>query len=105
MRKDKNKYSISIEDVSYAARLSRIELESDKMGKFREQLNDILVYIDQLNEVDTEGVAPTSHVLTSMRNVFREDEPGTSLPNEKALANAPAKSGNFFKVPKIIKES
>lgn len=100
----REKKSISREEVEYVASLSRLELDEGQVDRFRGQLSDILSYIDQLAEVDTENITPTSHVLSSMKNVFREDELKVPLSNEKALSNAPEKSGNFFKVPKIIRD-
>ncbi|MBD3296388.1 MAG: Asp-tRNA(Asn)/Glu-tRNA(Gln) amidotransferase subunit GatB, partial [Candidatus Omnitrophica bacterium] len=61
--------------------------------------------IERLKEVDTRDTPPTTHVLPSMKNVFREDEPGGSLPPDKALMNAPVRRGDFFAVPKILKDA
>lgn len=97
--------TISKEDVKHVAMLARLKLNEEEVGKFQKQLSDILKYIAQLNEVDTEGTLPTSHVLSSMKNVFREDELKDSIPVEEALGNAPARHENFFKVPKIIKDT
>jgi aspartyl-tRNA(Asn)/glutamyl-tRNA(Gln) amidotransferase subunit C len=100
------KNNLITEDVvRYVARLSRLSLEGKEVARFQEQLSAILDYIAQLNEVDTENTSPTSHVLTSMKNVFREDEPKPSLSNEDALCNAPEKKNGFFKVPKVIKDA
>ncbi len=65
------------------------------------QLADILGYVEQLNEADTAGVEPTSHVLP-LTNVLREDEPRACLPSAEALANAPDPDQGHFAVPKII---
>ncbi|MFH1798942.1 MAG: Asp-tRNA(Asn)/Glu-tRNA(Gln) amidotransferase subunit GatC [Candidatus Omnitrophota bacterium] len=97
--------TITKEIVSYASNLSRISLEKDDAEEFQAQLSRILTYVTQLNEVDTEDTLPTSHVLLSMKNVFREDTVIESFSPEEALSNAPAKKGNFFKVPKIIKDA
>ncbi|MDD5634795.1 MAG: Asp-tRNA(Asn)/Glu-tRNA(Gln) amidotransferase subunit GatC [Candidatus Omnitrophica bacterium] len=91
--------------VQYVANLSRLSFAASEVPKFQEQLSNILGYVDQLNEVDTENTQPTSHALSSMKNVFREDTPYKSLPLEEVLKNAPAREGKFFKVPKIIKEA
>jgi len=88
--------------VRYVARLSRLNLDNKDVIKFQSQLSSILDYISQLNEVDTENTLPTTHVLPSMKNVFRDDIEEDSLSPEEALKNAPAKKGNFFKVPKVI---
>jgi aspartyl-tRNA(Asn)/glutamyl-tRNA(Gln) amidotransferase subunit C len=65
------------------------------------QLHDILTYVAKLNELDTEGVTPTTHAI-SMVNAFREDEVKPSLDREKTLANGPQQDGEFFVVPQII---
>ena len=68
---------------------------------FTGDMNRILDYMDQLNELDTGGVEPTSHVL-SLKNVFREDVVIDSLPVDEVLANAPRREKGHFVVPKII---
>ena len=99
-----NKDVITDDVVRYVAKLSRLSLDEREAETFRGQLAGILDYIEQLKKVDTEHTPPTTHVLSSMKNVFREDEPAPSLTPDEALANAPAKKGDFFKVPRIIKE-
>ena len=99
---DRHSKTISADDVRYAAGLSRLSLGDDDVVKFQAQLSQIIEYIAQLEEVDTETTLPTTHVLSSMKNVFREDEIKESLPTQEALKNAPSKKGDFFKVPKII---
>ena len=66
-----------------------------------DELNRILDYMKNLNELDTEGVPPTSHVLP-ISNVFREDVVTPSLPRDQLLANAPSKRQGYFRVPKVI---
>ncbi|MDP8298934.1 MAG: Asp-tRNA(Asn)/Glu-tRNA(Gln) amidotransferase subunit GatC [Candidatus Tantalella remota] len=95
---------ITKETVEYVARLSRLSLDESETDRFRGQLEGILDYIEQLKEVDTEGTLPTTHVLPSMKNVFREDKLTPSLSNDDALANAPSKKDGFFKVPRVIKD-
>jgi aspartyl-tRNA(Asn)/glutamyl-tRNA(Gln) amidotransferase subunit C len=68
---------------------------------FQKQLTSILGYVEKLNEIDTEDIAPTAHVLR-MENVFRDDSERDSLSVEDALMNAPERAGNFYQVPKII---
>ncbi len=88
-------------DVGYVAKLARLaltDLETKHLGR---QLNDILDYINKLNEVDTKDIEPTSHVLP-LENVEREDVVKPSLAIDEVLKNAPSKEGNFFKVPKVI---
>ncbi len=91
--------------VRHVAKLSRLHLNEEQAATFREQLSGILDYVAQLNEVDIEGVQPTTHVLSSMKNVFREDEIRVSMSPDEALANAPARRDNFFQVPKVIKDA
>ncbi|MFC1548422.1 Asp-tRNA(Asn)/Glu-tRNA(Gln) amidotransferase subunit GatC [Candidatus Omnitrophota bacterium] len=103
MGKSAEKQTITEDVVRYVAKLSRLELGKEEGNNFQGQLSAILDYIEQLNEVDTEDTLPTTHALSSLKNVFREDEPKESLSPEEFLDNAPAKYKNFFKVPKIIK--
>jgi aspartyl-tRNA(Asn)/glutamyl-tRNA(Gln) amidotransferase subunit C len=92
---------LSTSDVEYVAKLARLEITEAEKQKFTAQLNDILLYIDQLNELDTAGVAPMSHAI-AVTNAFREDRVVESLGTQKALANAPDARGEFFRVPKVI---
>jgi aspartyl-tRNA(Asn)/glutamyl-tRNA(Gln) amidotransferase subunit C len=94
---------ISRQDVEHVAELARLDLTAAEREQFIAQLNDILTYIDKLNELDTSNVEPTSHVIP-MANVFRDDEVRPSLDRELALQNAPEVSHFFFKVPRIIEE-
>lgn len=81
--------------------LARLELTRPEKELFSRQLGSILDYINTLNELDTSGIEPTAHVLPLL-NVFREDVPGPSLPKAKTLLNAPDKTKDFFRVPRII---
>jgi aspartyl-tRNA(Asn)/glutamyl-tRNA(Gln) amidotransferase subunit C len=89
------------QDVEYVARLARLEVTEAEKDKLTTQLNDILLYIDQLNELDTKGVAPMTHAI-AVTNAFREDRVLESLGTKNALANAPDARGEFFRVPKVI---
>lgn len=93
--------SVTLAEVEKIAQLAHLDLSEDEKKKFPEQLNQILQYMDKLNELDTTGVEPMSHPQ-ELSNVFRKDEVQPSLPVEEALKNAPARSGNYFKVPKVI---
>lgn len=93
--------AISIKDVEYVAGLAKLELSEKEKKKFQKELDNIIKYIDQLKEVNTEGIPPTSHVIP-MENVLREDEVLKSLSQDEALANAPEKEDGYFKVPKVI---
>ena len=92
---------ISSKEVEYVAHLARLEISDEEKEKFTGQLNDILLYIDKLNELDTRGVEPMSHAI-AVTNAFREDRILDSLGTEKSLANAPDARGEFFRVPKVI---
>jgi aspartyl-tRNA(Asn)/glutamyl-tRNA(Gln) amidotransferase subunit C len=92
---------ITKKEVEHIAMLARLELSEEEKGLFTNQLNAVLTYMEKLNELDTKDVEPTSHILT-VQNVFKEDEVKGSLPRENALANAPDKTEEFYRVPKII---
>lgn len=92
---------ISKQEVEHVAKLARLELTDQEKEKLTDQLSNILTYVEKLNELDTKGVEPTAHVL-DINNVMRSDEPGESLTQERALANAPDKAAGHYKVPKII---
>ncbi len=94
---------ISLKDVEHVARLARLELSEADKERMRRELDSILSYIDKLRAVDTEGVEPTSHAVP-LTNVMREDVTRSSFPQSDMLANAPERSGDFFRVPKIIEE-
>ena len=94
---------ISREDVEHVARLARLALTPEELERMRTQLNAILVHIDALKAVDTDGIEPTSHAVPLV-NVMRDDEPGPCLPRDEALANAPERAGEFFRVPRIIED-
>ena len=92
---------ITRHEVQHVAKLARLELSELEQEKLTDQLSGILTYVEKLNELDTRGVEPTSHVL-DISNVMRDDVAGASLTQEKALANAPEKAAGHYKVPKII---
>lgn len=94
---------IARQDVEHVAELARLELTPEEKERFSAQLNEILTYVDKLNELDTTQVEPTSHVIP-MANVWRDDEVRPSLDRELALQNAPDAAHFFFKVPRIIEE-
>ena len=94
---------ITMRDVEHVARLSRLALTDQEKERMRRELDGILSYIDKLRVLDTANVPPTSHAVP-MTNVMREDEPRPSLAQDEMLANAPERSGEFFRVPKIIEE-
>ena len=94
---------ISKKDVLDTAELARLEFDDETLSKFTRQLGDILVHIDELAELDTENVAPTSHVL-ELSTPFRKDEVNQVITAEEAIRNAPSKENGFFTVPKVIED-
>ena len=94
---------ISDKDVEHVARLARLTLSESERAKMREQLSAILQYIDKLKAIDVTGVEPTSHAVPLL-NVLRADEPAPCLPQSEALANAPDRVGELFRVPRIIED-
>lgn len=93
--------SITMKDVEHVANLARLELSEDEKAQFADQLNAILKYAEKLNELDTEGVPPTSHVLP-ITNVMRDDVNRPSMPVEKVMANAPDEEDGMFRVPAVL---
>ena len=95
------KVKISRNEVVHVAHLARLLFGEEETRKFTSQLNDILLYMDKLNEVDTTGVEPVTHAI-ARENAFREDEVAASLPVEASLANAPEARAGCFQVPRVI---
>ncbi|WP_442603249.1 Asp-tRNA(Asn)/Glu-tRNA(Gln) amidotransferase subunit GatC [Paenibacillus sp. KN14-4R] len=93
--------SITLKDVEHVAKLARLDLTDEEKDQFTEQLNAILKYAEQLGQLDTTGVVPTSHAMI-LNNVMREDEVRPSLPIEKVLLNAPEEEEGQFKVPAVL---
>ena len=94
---------ISKKEVLDTAELARLEFEDSHLEKFTEQLGRILEYIEDLNELNTDGIEPTSHVL-ELTTPLREDRVDQLITTEEALQNAPEKDDDFFVVPKVIED-
>jgi aspartyl-tRNA(Asn)/glutamyl-tRNA(Gln) amidotransferase subunit C len=92
---------ITRELVLHIAELAHLKLKEEEIEKFQKELNQILEYVDKLNELDTSEVEPLSHPLPVI-NVMREDKLQKSVEREEALKNAPDSTEEFFKVPKVI---
>ncbi|WAA12609.1 Asp-tRNA(Asn)/Glu-tRNA(Gln) amidotransferase subunit GatC [Fervidibacillus halotolerans] len=92
---------ISKEQVAHVAHLARLSFSEEELEKFTHQLDAIITYAEQLNELDTSNVKPTSHVL-DMKNVMREDVPEKGLPREEVLKNAPDHQDGLIRVPSIL---
>ncbi len=92
---------ISKKEVEHVANLARLNLSAGELETMTGQLDNILSYVDKLEELDTDGVTPTTHVF-SVSNAFREDVVKESLSQEEAVKNGPQQNGEFFQVPKVI---
>ena len=90
--------------VRRVALLSRLELSDQEVSQLSTQLSAIFEYIEKLNELDTDNVEPLAHCLP-IHNVLRDDVPRPSLSNDEALANAPEREDEYFKVPKILDDN
>jgi aspartyl-tRNA(Asn)/glutamyl-tRNA(Gln) amidotransferase subunit C len=93
--------ALTREEVLHVAKLARLSLGLEEIEVFTRQLNDILAYVEKLQELDTAGVPPLAHVITVF-NVFREDVVREGLDRDVALDNAPAREEGAFVVPRVI---
>ncbi|MHC4698425.1 MAG: Asp-tRNA(Asn)/Glu-tRNA(Gln) amidotransferase subunit GatC [Planctomycetota bacterium] len=87
--------------VRHVAHLARLEISDEEVRRYADQLSAVLGYVDQLNELDTTDVPPTTHAVP-LSNVFRDDAVRASLDAECALSNAPQQQDGFFRVPKVL---
>ena len=94
---------ISRQEVEHVAQLARLALPEQELRRVSTELNRILEHFSRLQQIATDGIEPTSHAIP-MTNVFREDQVGQSLPTDDVVANAPERSDEFFKVPRIVEE-
>jgi aspartyl-tRNA(Asn)/glutamyl-tRNA(Gln) amidotransferase subunit C len=92
---------ISVDQVKHVANLARLAVTDDEAELFTKQLDAIITYAEQLDELDTTNVKPTSHVL-DMKNVMREDKPTKGLPIEDVVKNAPDHKDGYIRVPTIL---
>jgi len=92
---------ISVEDVEYAARLARLELTEEEKESMTAQVRDVLQYMAKLNELNTDEVEPTAHVLP-IKNVWRQDERAESLKPEVVLKIAPKTQDGMLRVPRVL---
>lgn len=93
--------SLTLDDVRKVAKLARLELADADLVRLQPQLSAILDYVDQLQQLNTEGVEPLAHPLP-IANAFRDDVPTPSLSVDDALANAPNRIGDYFGVPAVF---
>ena len=93
--------TLSREDVEKVASLARLEVTEDELDRYAEQLGKIVTFVEQLNDVATDGVEPMAHPL-DVHSVLRPDSPSQGITREAALANAPSTDGEFFLVPPVM---
>ena len=93
--------AVTKKDVEKIAELANLKFSDEEIENFTPQMNEILSYMDKLNEIDTENIKPLSHPV-EQTNVFRDDEMKPSILTEEALKNAPSKDEQHYKVPKVI---
>ena len=93
--------SLTSEQVQHIALLARVGLMPEELERYRSQLENILDNFQVLQDVDTEGVPPTSNSVP-LESVLREDEPGSSSPKEDVLANAPRREDDYFRVRAVL---
>lgn len=91
-------------DIEKVAQLARLNLKPEEKSRLQKDLDSILDYVAQLNELDTKEVEPTSHAL-NLENVFRKDAVKSWPVCDEVLKHAPKVEGHFFKVPKVIEEA
>lgn len=92
---------VTIEDVEKVAALAKLQFSDDEKATIARQLDEIVEYVEKLQQLDTDDVPPTSHVI-ELVNVLRDDKAEPCLSQEEALHNAPAKKNGYFSVPKVI---
>ena len=92
---------ISSSDVRKVAQLARLELPEDQIQTYTAQIEEILSYVDQLKEIDTKNVPPTTRAVEVV-NSMREDLVEVKCSREDILNQAPNREGDFFRVPKIL---
>ena len=90
------------ETLHQVAHLARLNIKSEEETQLLNDMSEILTWVEKLNELDTEGVEPLTH-MTAEVNVFRKDKAETSITQQQALKNAPVEDNKFFKVPKVLK--
>ena len=93
--------SLTPEEVDHIALLARLDLSAAERERAGRELSQILNHFEQLNELDTTDVEPTSHVFPVV-NVLREDQTRPSLPRSEVLLNAPEQADGMFQVPRVV---
>ena len=93
--------ALSREDVRHVAELARLDFSDEEEGRMAEEMSRILEYVEKLDELDTSGVPPMSHVL-DVTNVYREDDIESRIDREQALEAAPDAEQGYFLVPRVV---
>ncbi len=96
--------SVTPDQIEYIAKLARLRFSAEELSGFTAQFNQIVAYVEKLNEVNTEGIEPMANLLEATTSL-RPDTPGPMLSAAQALSNAPKKTEGFFSVPKVIGEA
>lgn len=96
--------SIDRKTVDHVARLARLDLTEDERSRMGGELSAILTHADKIQELDLDGLEPTSHAIP-LRNHMRTDEVGACLTQDEALANAPQREDGRFRVPRIVEDA
>ncbi len=94
---------ITDELIKQLAHLSRLHIEEAEIAAYKKDFTSMVAFVEKLNEVDTEGIAPLLHITNNV-NVLRDDEVQGSCTQEEALKNAPKTDDTYFLVPKVIKK-
>ena len=98
------KKPVNHDEILKIASLAKLHLSDEEISLYTDQINEILEYMNQLDELDTEDIEPLSHVLDQI-NMTRKDEQTPSLTREEALKNAPKSDDDYFIVPNVIDKS
>ncbi|QDV33219.1 Asp-tRNA(Asn)/Glu-tRNA(Gln) amidotransferase subunit GatC [Tautonia plasticadhaerens] len=93
--------NLSAEEIAKVALLARLRIGPEELETYTDQINEIIHYVEQLQQVDVSGVEPLAHGV-EVRNVFREDRRTDPLPREEALSNAPRRNHEAFLVPAVL---
>jgi len=92
---------VTSKEVKHIAKLSKLEIEDDKIDYYANEMNNILEYFNVISKVDTSNVEPLTHITDNV-NVIREDEPHDCIDKKKFIDNCPDTFGNYIKVPSIL---
>ena len=89
-------------DVGYVAALARLHLTEAEAGTYQDQLDSILAYVEELSQIDVDGIEPTAHPAPVLDRLREDDAPAFSISREDVLKNAPDQALNQIRVPKVV---